>query len=826
MDEPHDFATGAGLHLYQNLVEDDRLVGRELGDYKIESLLAEGGMSRVYLAHRIDGAFERQVAIKVSAIGTWNADLAQRFMREQQLLATFNNSSICQLYDAGATEEGWPYIVMEYIQGLDIVAHCGQHRVSLGERLMLLIDTVRAVAFAHNRLIVHRDIKPSNIMVDAEGRVRLLDFGIAKVVSDEDTGLDNNRLLTPRYASPEQIIGAPITVASDIYQLGLLIYETLQGEPIVNANSYPEIVKRAADSIPVRVPSGVSLQSELRAIIEKCLAHSPDERYSDAHSLADDLLAFTEQRPVQAVSRQPSYYLRKLIMRNQGMSALVFGLAIALVIGAATYTVQISSARDQAELQASIASLEARKANQVVDFMAQLFGSVAPGEAKGESITLAAALNRGVQQVRLGLNDQPELKASLMLSIAQTFLELGDYDTAKQLSGEALKIRRELFDEDLLSVAEVKLQLVNLANRTAEYSEAERLLRQVSIDLDNFSGERRDLLQAEMFELNGNLVFLTKDGASAETYYQQALGLLQKYELENTMLGVTLQYNLMVVKGAIGDVNGELEGLRGLMGLFEATFGTAHPMMMTIENEMTWALASLQKHEEAITWGARGLATAEKLFGKDHHELSNSLGSLAMIHADLEQFDEAAGYVERSVEVTRKGLGEYHTDTGLARQQLAYVYIRQQRYDEAQLQLDEARKAIWGSLPADTHQFHGDWYFASGGLQGGRGNLEAAAGYYQKAWDVYQVVFGSDHIYVSDATTQLAGVRAKQRRYEEAEALYAIGVPIIYKLRGTKAPSAVRVTKLWADVLQQLGREDEAVSKMGNLRPSSAQQHF
>ena len=325
------------------------------------------------------------------------------------------------------------------------------------------------------------------------------------------------------------------------------------------------------------------------------------------------------------------------------------------------------------------------------------------------------------------------------------------------------------------------------------------------------------MLRAQTLEERGNLSFMRQQPHDAETYWRSALEVLASYNMEQTPLGATLQYNRAITYGARGEVAKELEQLRALSPLFESTFAPQHPMMMTFQTEMSWALSMTADDDGALEWGLRSLETAERVYGKDHYELANSLGSVALLYGNLYQFEKAAPYVERAVAVTRHGLGPHHTSTGLAHQQLAYVYIHQDRLDAAQAQLDAARVALWTALPADTHQLHADWYFANGGLQDKLGNLEESADYFKKSWELYESLLGNNHFLVSDATTQLARIRGKQGRYEEAKSLYEIGVPIILDLRGQTAPSVVRETRRWADILDKLELTDEAAALRAKL---------
>lgn len=254
-------STGAALDVYQRLDSGDgeRLTGRILGQYQVDALIGEGGMSQVWSAHRIDGRFDRQVAIKMSVNSSLSAALRERFLLEQSLLAELNHPNIAQLYDAGVTQEGWPYIVMEYVEGEPIDSYCDARRLSLQARLELFLALCDAVQFAHRRLIVHRDIKPGNILVTPDDQPKLLDFGIAKLLEADLETEDPartalaDRMLTPLYASPEQILREQVSTATDVYALGLLLYELLTGRRArkIDSQRPSELEKVACETLPV-----------------------------------------------------------------------------------------------------------------------------------------------------------------------------------------------------------------------------------------------------------------------------------------------------------------------------------------------------------------------------------------------------------------------------------------------------------------------------------------------------------------------------------------------------------------------------------------------
>ena len=330
--------TGAALDVFENLssVENDvaeKFVGRTLGQYRIDDVIAIGGMSIVFLASRTDGSFDRDVAIKLSPTSVVNAEFRDRFVREQHILAELNHPRISQLYDAGITEEGWPYIVMELIDGESIDQFVETRDHSIGSVVPMMIQVADAIAFAHSRNVIHRDIKPSNVLVREDGNPVLLDFGIAKLAAPDETQLTKVHALTPGYASPEQLLGMEVTAASDVYQLGLLLAQLLTGNSAAAETTLEEAINRAARGIPVALDHSSQIPNELKRIVEYCLRVDPAERYATAAELKDDLVNFVENRPVSAAGQARAYRFKKLIQRNRLVAGTAGAGVIALAIG-------------------------------------------------------------------------------------------------------------------------------------------------------------------------------------------------------------------------------------------------------------------------------------------------------------------------------------------------------------------------------------------------------------------------------------------------------------------------------------------------------------
>lgn len=466
------FSTGAGLGVLSELSAGDEqaLIGRELDGYRITGFIAEGGMSRVYRASRIDGSFERDVAIKLSAISGFSPAMRERFMQEQSVLAGLNHPHISQLYDARVTDEGWPYIVMELVDGSPITRYCSEQAPSVADKVRLMIDVVDAVAFAHGNLVVHRDIKPSNVLVTADGRVKLLDFGIAKLLEDDAENLTRAGAMTPQYASPEQLLGKPVSVASDVYQLGLLMAEVLGGALPTEGETLTEAIQRSADGRPLALPGTLrrKLPREITLIIEQCLRAEPADRYRDVSSLRLDLEAYLSGYPVSAVGQQTGYRFRKFVQRNRGgvLSAMLTVLALV------SATVITSLKMIEAEQQRDIALYQQQRVQASNEFYSLLMEEM--GDGKFTSVELVDR-GRGLLESQFD-SDQPFM-AAVLFEVARRYGSLGERRSEAELLSKAERIAREHRDDNVLAAVLCRLARGNLAQQreTADAQLAEGL---------------------------------------------------------------------------------------------------------------------------------------------------------------------------------------------------------------------------------------------------------------------------------------------------------------------------------------------------------------
>jgi eukaryotic-like serine/threonine-protein kinase len=446
------------------------LSGTNIGPYRLIRPLGEGGMASVWLAERSDGQLKREVALKLLHAWRNSRELVERFARERDMLAGLAHPNIARLYDAGVTANGQPWIALEYVEGLDFAAYADQNALSIRQRVESILQVMAAVQYAHQNLIVHRDLKPTNILVNKKGEVRLLDFGIAKLLQQEnvsaaETELTRNsgRALTLRYAAPEQIEGKPITTATDVYALGLVLYELLTGASArggdkqsgVKTSAFAEQAALITEILrPSRGPFSEAtaltrgklspqelkstLSGDLDTILLKALAREPARRYATVGEFSADLRAWLERRPITARAPSIAYQIKMFISRQRVAVGFASAIAVVLVI-AGTYS----------QTQRAEAAAQRARAEEVQIFMANILSEAEPEGVKGEAaLTAKGLLDAGVARAREDYVEKPLLRGEMLAELAPIYMRIGENETGEELAKEAITLIQNNAPED------------------------------------------------------------------------------------------------------------------------------------------------------------------------------------------------------------------------------------------------------------------------------------------------------------------------------------------------------------------------------------------
>lgn len=482
------FIEQAPLNLPRELfAENGSAIGQQFGVYKVIREIGRGGLGTVYLAARADEQFQKQVALKVVRRGLDTEDILRRFRNERQILAQLEHPNIARLIDGGTTDDGRPYFVMEHVEGEPVLAYCQSQRLSTSDRLQLFRKVCSAVTYAHQHLVIHRDLKPTNILVTREGEPKLLDFGIAKLLSADETlftvTLPALRVMTPEYASPEQIKGEPITTASDVYSLGVLLYELLTGErPYRLKSRTPDEISRAVtDQEPPRPSTAIArstslsartlkpLRGDLDNIILKAMRKEPARRYTSVGLFSEDIRRHLEGRPVIARKDTWSYRTAKFVRRHRVGVAAASLVALTLMGGiVATF------------IQARTTAREKVKAEAISAFLQRMLTASDPNRHAGVPPTVKDILDDASKRLTAaGLARQPAVRAELQRTIGVTYLSLGQYALAEQNLSAALQTQTKLFGPDGVETLKTAAQLATLwGGSTGDYAKTEQFYRE------------------------------------------------------------------------------------------------------------------------------------------------------------------------------------------------------------------------------------------------------------------------------------------------------------------------------------------------------------
>jgi eukaryotic-like serine/threonine-protein kinase len=666
-------------------IETNRLQGRILSGYKVGHVVGSGGMGYVLHATRAEGDFDRGAAIKVVEATHRTSEFAQRFRMEVQILAQLNHPCIAQLYDAGETEEGWPYLVMEYVDGSPIDKYCSHRNLSTDDRVSLLIDVVKAVQFAHAQLVVHRDLKPSNVLVDKSGKLKLLDFGIAKLLNESPEDLSRVGAMTPQYASPEQLLGQPISIATDIYQLGLLFAKVLGGDLPTQGETLTDAIQRAAERRPLTLPltQRQSLPAELVLVIEQCLRADPADRYRDANALLDDLQAYLSGYPVKAAGQNRGYRFRKFVRRNWGV-VLSAGLALAALVSA---TIITSLQMVEANRQRDIAVYQQQRVQASSEFYSLLMEEMGSG-----SFTSVELLDRGRELLQDQFGMGQPFMASVLFDVSRRYATLNglhEHDRELELLREAEAIAREYQDDNMLAA------ILCAMARSNQLRDPETAANQIAEGTTLYRSLPTPTLETSMECLRAQADAKTKAGDADEALALlfEALQLLDLHPAPGTSVRALLLHDIAFTYFYDGDPKRAMAYLDDLVELLESSGRGSTLAYQRIAANKAVSLVVLGQTPEALetfvdltqrmrTSGFRGRGSAILL--TQYGDLLMTLGRVDDAQAVYTQSLELAESTgdTRIIAASNLGLAKVHLANeayGIAREHLdaAEAYVNQ-----------------------------------------------------------------------------------------------------------------------------------------------------
>ncbi|MGD8868583.1 MAG: serine/threonine-protein kinase [Gemmatimonadales bacterium] len=730
---------------------------QRIGPYRLLQVLGEGGMGQIFEAEQTEPV-RRRVALKLIKLGMDTRQVVARFEAERQALAVMEHPNIAKVLDAGATEMGRPYFVMELVRGIPLTDYCDTHKLSTRERLELFLRVCHAIQHAHQKGVIHRDLKPSNVLVmeqDGQPTPKVIDFGIAKAISQQLTERTlvtqfGQAIGTPAYMSPEQAdaSGLDVDTRTDIYSLGIMLYELLVGrlpidpaevgvpvfiarlvaretDPLTPSARFGSLAEQAKTIARLRHSDTSALRRELKGdldwIVMKAMEKDRSRRYETANGLAMDIQRYLNSEPVVARPPSASYRIGKFVKRHRVPVAAAALLLVSLIAGMGVTAAALMRAT-RAERRAA---QEAEAANQVADFLVGLFKVSNPSEALGNTITAREILDKGAERIATELDDQPVVQARMMETMGLVYLDLGLYDTSRRLLEEAVTLREAEFGSDSPELATSLGRLAELNREEGNYARAESLyMRTLAIH------------ERHADEIGDSALAVTLSGVGA-LYWSQA-----RYDEAEPVL-------------------------QRARRLYEDVLGPDHPSVANILSSLAVVHWARGEYAEAEPLLERSLEIRERTLGPDHPETAGTLNNLGALHWTLKQYDEAERFYLRAKEIYERTMGPDHPLTAAAYNNLGETYWALGRYGESNA-------------------------------------------YFMRALSIKQQVLAADHPSLAITLNGLANLRRDEGNASEAEALYKRALGIRERVFGPESGQVVETLTDYATLLRAQSRDDEA----------------
>ena len=779
-------------------IDDANLDGKIFGSYRAIKQIGSGGMGSVYLAERADGVFEQKVALKVVKPGMNSHEIISRFEEERQILARLQHPNIARLLDGGISELGLPYFTLEYVEGKPITEYCDDNNLTIEQRLELFKEVCKAVLFAHQNLVIHRDIKPGNILVQEDGTVKLLDFGIAKVFEENAeekfvtrTGM---RVMTPEYASPEQVRGEPVNTATDIYSLGLILYQLLTGcqpyevpstsalemeriicltEPQKPSTMITKIFLSAADSRQKTSPEFISqkrkttipklkkrISGDLDNICLMAIRKEPERRYSSIAQFITDIDNHITGLPVIARKSTTSYRTKKFIQRHK-VGVVVTAVSVLIIALVTTfYTIRLAEERDRAKL-------EAEKSKKVSEFLAGIFKVSDPEQSRGETVTARELLDNGVKKIESELSGQPEVMANMLGVTGNVYKSLGLYETALVLLNRAYSINDSLLGSDSPETAKSLNDLAGLNFAMGNY--------ELAIDEYNDAVEKR------------KKIFGDESLEAAESMNDLAMVLREE-----------------------GDYDKSERLLTTSLSVRKKLLSSESPEVAQSINNLALLKEDMGQYEESKKLFVESLKIKQKAYGKIHPSITETIGNLAMLLQQMGEYEEASKLFNETLRIDKKLYGDVHPSISTDLYNIASNTLLMGDLNEAEklysdvLELDR-------KLLGEEHPYIALDINNLAGILSDRGDYENAEKLYKESLNLNKKIYGEEHPEVATSLSNLGVMYNRWGKLSRAEPLLKSALDMRIKLLGENHPNVVTSLNIYAALLTSQKKYNEAV---------------
>jgi serine/threonine-protein kinase len=814
-DKAEDFFEGFAVASAKELMQSDEsasLGGRRIGNYTIIKEIGRGGMGAVYLATRGDDEYKKRVAIKLIKRGMDSEDILRRFRNERQILASLDHPNIARLLDGGTSEDGLPFFVMEYIEGQPLTQYCDSHKLSTLERLKLFREICAAVQHAHQNLIVHRDLKPSNIVITPEGTPKLLDFGIAKFLNPDLSPLTIAptatlmRMMTRDYASPEQVRGEPITTASDVYSLGVLLYKLLTGHhPYQFKTPLPQEVERViCESEPEKpstiiarkefidtedgltlslTPESVSqtrdgqpdklkraLSGDLDNIILMAMRKEPQRRYASVAEFAEDIRRHLEGLPVTATKDSFKYRATKFIKRNKLAFTAVALVALALVTGFAASVWQARVATKERDK----ARVEQAKAERIKTFLQDMLGATDPTH-QGKDVKVIDLLKEAAERAEQELTDQPEVKADVLLTIGRTYSNLNRSEEAEKYLRDALAVSLKIFG--------------------VQHPTTQACMARLAFELTNSKPAEAEPLARTAIE-SGRQLYPQGNMELAVALYALGLTLSNRGEIKEAEQ--TLQEVLEMSKRFEGENSGSVVGCLGALALVKVNSGEL---------------------EQAKSFYRQAIAVGRKVTYRNRGYLAQALFRFGQFLTVMKEYAEAESALRESETVYREQLGEGTIPQAVTASSLGYLYLDKGDYQKAETEYRKSRELLAKFVAKENY----DWLVASAGLgvtllRAGR--FVEAETLLRETLDIRKKIAPAQWLTLNNESL-LGECLSEQKKYPEAEPLLKASYEGLKTLLGAKQQKTIEALERLIKLYKKLNKP-ELVAQYSAQLPKAA----
>jgi len=797
----------------------NRLLGQKIGAYRITGVLGYGGMGTVYEAERADSHFKQRVAIKLVQQMAVHPQLRSRLRAERQILASLNHPYIARLIDGGETGDNIPYLVIEHVDGRPIDVYCDENKLNVQQRIELFEKVCAAVDYAHRSLVVHRDLKPANILVTADGTPKLLDFGIAKLLNPDPAWNTvavtrvQDRLLTPEHASPEQVLGKAITTASDVYALGVLIYELLGGRsPYANQNSTPLALERAicnadppkvsslfktrvvqapeadgfnSEDVAARRSAGLQrlrkqLGGDVDEIILKAMRKEPEQRYATAGQLADDLKRHRLGEAVLARQGGRRYRAAKFVRRN----ALSVSLVSLVMVSLTAFSAALWNQTIKLDEQRARAERELKTQRETSAFLVNIFKSADPYKTDGAQYTVRELLDQAESKILLSLETEPEVRAVMLDSIAFAYLGQYMHEKAVPLLEKAVEIRRQRADTEPAALA---VSLTNLADglRGTSPTAADRYYREAKALFEKAYGLRAKAVADVLV----SMARLRQTGESelreAEKLLNEALGMYNEtVGMKSLEVGEVFAHlaNVRMWDGEWTEAEKLLQQATAIFS--EQHLARTNPNYFTTLGLLGYAKLQLGSLSEAEKLINESLELQRQVFGNVNPMVATALQNLAVLHEKQEQYPLAIENLREALAIKDKFSSKQDPDKGYLLDSIANLYFRMGNFPEAEREV-RAALDIYRTTLAAHHMYIGSSQELLGEILLARGEPAAAEKALRQAISIWQANQGAEWRH-GRAQSTLGVIVHRLGRVTEAESLLVESVRILAKHRGDR----------------------------------------